>query len=191
MLRSAWKGALAGGVVLFVWGFVSWTILPWHDMTLSTFADEDEVARVVRANASGRGIYLYPGERHEPGMTPEEVEAAKQAVVDKMRRGPFLFVSYVDRGTASMAGPLIIGFVCQVFGALALTLIVLFSRERRFWNRVSIVVLVAVAASALCYLPQWNWFGFADGYTRVAILDLVAATFLAGMAIAKVTPVPD
>ena len=51
MLTLAWKGALFGGLTLFVWGFVSWTVLPWHNMTFSTFTDEDEVAGSVSPTA--------------------------------------------------------------------------------------------------------------------------------------------
>ncbi len=188
MPKSLWKGALLGGLVLFAWGNVSWIVLPWHNMTLSTFTDEDEVARVLEANTSGRGIYLYPGAHHKPGMTPEEQKAAQGAAREKMKAGPFIFVSIVDAGMTSMARPLILGLILQILGALALTMIVVRCRESGFWERVSIVVLVVLAAGILCFLPLWNWFGFATGYTLVSIFDLLISGFLAGLVIAKVVP---
>ncbi len=93
MPKSLWKGALFGGLALFVWSTISWMVLPWHNATLNTFTNEDEVARVLKANASGRGIYVYPGEHHTPGLTPEQRKRAEEAVMDKMKTGPFIFVS--------------------------------------------------------------------------------------------------
>ncbi len=188
MSRATWKAVILGGVVLFLWGNVSWIVLPWHNMTFSTFADEDEVARVLEANTSGRGIYLYPGAHHEPGMTAAEEEAAQAAVMEKMQAGPFVFVSYQDAGMASMARPMIVGFVIQILAALVLALIVARCRDADFWQRVSIVVLVFLAGGILCYLPLWNWFGFATGFTVVSVLDLVVGGLLAGLVIARFTP---
>lgn len=187
-MRSLWKGALFGGLVLFVWGFISWTVLPWHNATFSTFGDEDEVARVLAANTAGRGIYLYPGEHHQPGLTPEQQAAAEERVRQKAEAGPFIFVSLDDRGMSSMTRPLVTGLVYQILGALVLTLIVVRCRESAYWERVGIVVLAVLAAAILCFLPPWNWFGFDTAYTVVSILDLVVAGLLAGLVIAKVTP---
>ncbi len=185
MVKSLWKPVLAAGVVLFVWGNISWVLLPWHNMTFRTFADEDAVARVVEGNTDGRGIYLYPGQHHQPGMSAEEQEAAEAAVMEKVRRGPFLFVSVLDGGRESMTGMMIVGFVVQLLAALVLTLIVVRCGETDYWQRVSLVVLVVLAGGILCLLPQWNWFGFATGYTVVMLLDLLVAGLLAGLVIAR------
>ena len=187
MPKSLWKGALFGGLALFVWSTISWMVLPWHNATLNTFTNEDEVARVLKANTSGRGIYFYPGEHHTPGMTPEQQKRAEEAVMDKMKTGPLLFVSFDDRGMSSMTRPMVTGVLLQILGALVLTLIVVRCRESGFWERVIIVVLVVLAAGILCFLPLWNWFGFATNYTLVAVMDLLIAGFLSGLVIAKVT----
>ena len=187
MTKSLWKGTFFGGLALFVWSTISWMVLPWHNATLNTFTNEDEVARVLKANTSGRGIYVYPGEHHTPGLTPEQQKRAEEAVMDKMKTGPFIFVSFDDRGMSSMTKPMVTRLLLQILGALVLTLIVVRCRESGFWERVVIVVLVVLAAGILCFLPLWNWFGFATNYTLVAVIDLLMAGFLGGLVIAKVT----
>ncbi len=86
-----------------------------------------------------------------------------------------------------MTKPMVTGLLLQILGALVLTLIVVRCRESGFWERVVIVVLVVLAAGILCFLPLWNWFGFAINYTLVAVIDLLMAGFLSGLVIAKVT----
>ena len=94
MSRSFLMGGFVGGVVLFVWGAVSWMVLPWHNMTLNTFTDEDKVANVLIANAPVRGIYVYPGEAHVPGLS--EDEKAKAETSDLVQRNQ-LWSEFADR----------------------------------------------------------------------------------------------
>ncbi len=68
MIRPAAKGALAGGLVLFVWGIVYWMALPWHEGVFGQFQDEDAVASVLTQNAPQPGIYVYPGGQDEEAM---------------------------------------------------------------------------------------------------------------------------
>lgn len=185
MSKSLWKPALLGGVTLFVWSTISWTVLPWHNTTFNVFFDEDEVARVIGANTPGGGVYLYPGDHHKPGMTPEEEKAATEAVMTKMAAGPFLFVSVSSAGMSSMVPATVKGFIFQILAALVLAMIVVRCGEPGYWERVTIVVLVVIAAGILCYIPSWNWFGFATGYTLVMFADLLISGLLAGLVIAK------
>lgn len=66
------KNALAVflcGIVMFVWGIASWMVLPWHENAANRFADESEVAEVIRKNAPEAGIYWLPfaDENYEAG----------------------------------------------------------------------------------------------------------------------------
>ncbi|MEQ1919893.1 MAG: hypothetical protein ABL955_11895, partial [Elusimicrobiota bacterium] len=75
---SPWKGAVVGGLIAFAWSAVSWMALPFHDMTISRFADPASVVNVLSANAPHSGIYVLAND--PKGQT---------APTD-----PFLFVSY-------------------------------------------------------------------------------------------------
>ena len=50
------KGGILGAVILFVWGFLSWMVLPWHADSMHTFKDETAIAQSIQANASKSGI---------------------------------------------------------------------------------------------------------------------------------------
>jgi hypothetical protein len=54
------KCAFIGGIVVFLWGVVSWMILPWHQMTMHKFSDEKSVAITIQDNAYTSGVYVLP-----------------------------------------------------------------------------------------------------------------------------------
>ncbi|MEK6698785.1 MAG: hypothetical protein AABZ10_07060 [Nitrospirota bacterium] len=52
--------SILAGIVLFVWGFISWALLPWHMTVANKFADEAAVSRVLKENAPQSGVYYLP-----------------------------------------------------------------------------------------------------------------------------------
>ena len=56
--------SLLAAIVSFVWGYVSWMQLGWHDAGTRDFKDEAAVAEVIKDKATkGRGIYMLPYQR--------------------------------------------------------------------------------------------------------------------------------
>jgi hypothetical protein len=170
MAKPLIKGALLGGILLFFWNFISWTLLPWHTATMKRFSDETGAVTALRANAPKSAVYVYPTE----GATPEQVAA-----------GPTVFVSYSTGSSGSMAQPLIFSFLQQLLVAGLVTALLLKTRGLSFWGRVGFVVLAAFTAGVVCFLPPWIWFKFAPDYTLVMLADLTLSGFLLGLVLAK------
>lgn len=169
MAKPLIKGALLGGILLFLWGFISWTLLPWHTATMKRFSDEAGVVATLQANAPRSGVYVFPTE----GATPEQMTA-----------GPTIFLSYSIGGAASMTG-LIFAFLLQVLVAGLVTALLLKTRGLTYWGRVGFVTLAAFTAGVVCFLPPWIWFKFAADYTLVMLADLTLSGFLLGLVLAK------
>lgn len=186
MTKLLIKGAVIGGIILFAWGMVSWMVLPWHNMTLQRFSDEDTVAAVISANAPDDGVYIYPGEVDISGMSAEGKKAAGEAMLQKMKAGPFIFATFKKAGAESMIRPLVRGVLINVLSALVLSILILMSTIESYWGRVRLVVIFALGAGFLILLPYWNWWNISAGYTVVSLLDLVIGCFFAGLALAKV-----
>ena len=49
-------GAGVGAVVLFVWSFASWMIIPWHRM--EKLPNEQQVAAALQENTADSGVYI-------------------------------------------------------------------------------------------------------------------------------------
>ncbi len=173
MIRTAVKGALAGGLVLFVWGVIYWMALPWHQAVFGQFQDEDAVASVLTQNAPQSGIYVYPGGRDEEA-------------IEKMARGPIAFVVFRDAGMASMVRPLLTQLGIQVLAAFLISLLLARVGDTSYWGRVGFVVLLLLTAGVLCHLPNWNWWHFSTGYILTVFVDLLAGGFLAALVMARI-----
>lgn len=185
-MKSVLLGGLLGGVVLFVWGFVSWTVLPWHNTTLNAFGDESAMIGTVAANAPKRGIYMIPGERNSSGLTEEEKKAHEEASMKRMVEGPFVFAAVSPQGTAGM-GPAMIGaFVIQFLGAALATFLLMRATAMPYLARAAFVMLLGLFAGIVTHAPYWNWWGFPADYTLVMSADLVIGWTLAGLVIARI-----
>ncbi len=169
MAKPLIKGALLGGILLFIWGFLSWTLLPWHKATMKRFSDEAGVVAALQANAPQSGVYVFPTEE----ATPEQMTA-----------GPTVFLSYNTGSSASTMG-LIFAFLLQVLIAGLVTALLLKTRGLTYWGRVGFVTLAAFTAGVVCFLPPWIWFKFAADYTLVMVADLTLSGFLLGLVLAK------
>ena len=65
--------SLVAGLVLFVWGFISWAVLPWHMMVANKFTNEAAVSQVLKDNSPQQGVYYLPFSEKDHG--PEQVGA--------------------------------------------------------------------------------------------------------------------
>jgi hypothetical protein len=166
-------GAVFGGIILFVFGSLSWMVLPWHAASLKKFANGDAVAAAVTANAAEGGVYINPFGQ----------DAAAQ---EKMKTGPMLFVSYRPSGVPSMTGPMIEHFLNMVLVALLATWLVGKTTGLSYWGRVVFITVMGFTAGIYCVLPNWTWWGFSSAYTLSQIADTTIGAFVSGLAIAKV-----
>lgn len=171
MLRSLLIGGIAGGIVVFVWGAVSWMVLPWHEATLKRFSNEDVVSVTLDAYAPDTGVYVL-----SPGMD----ESGKP--VEDQETGRVVFAA-IQPPMPSMNAAMLKGLVTQVLAALLVTWLVIKAALPGFGQRVLLVLAFAAGASLVGIVPNWIWWGFSTGYTLVNIADLLIGWGLAGLVI--------
>lgn len=174
--KSLVKGALLGGIIVFLWSCVSWMALPWHQTTMHTFQNGDEVAQVLVKNAPASGIYVLPGCN---GTQPDEA-------IKKSSEGPVAFVSLRSGPKPFDMGQMMFQqLLISILGALCLTWLLMQTRGLTYRQRVQFFVVTALAAGILCHLPNWHWWEFSSEYTLVAMADLIIGWLLAGLILAK------
>jgi hypothetical protein len=180
------KGTILGGVVLFGWSTLSWTVLGLHTNSLLHFTNETDVAQVMLDNAPQPGIYTLPADVSKAvGMSDEQFKAAQMVADDRMKRGPELFAAVRLGGVGSMTPHIVIQVLTQFITAFLATLLLCNSRARSYWGRVAFVVCIALAGGVACVLPEWNWWSFSTAYTATAFADLLIGWFLAGLLLAR------
>lgn len=186
MLKSIVLGAILGGLTAFIWSFISWDVLPWHEKQLHSFQNEDEVSAVIASHAPLSGTYLLPTGPSQEDMTSDQKKAAEQIRMQKMQKGPLVFAAIRKEGFASFPKTLITQLVCQMFAALLLTWMLLQTTGLSYARRVAFLAIVGLAASVIADLPNWNWWAFSGAYTAVNLVDYTLTWLLAGLVIAKV-----
>jgi hypothetical protein len=180
-------GAALGGIVVFVWSFVSWTILPWHHPDLMTFTNESEVAAVLARNAHGEGMYVMPG--MPPGyatLNAEQKKAADAKMEADMARGPVLYGQVRSGYVPNMGKMMGTAIFFDVLAALLVTMLMMKTGGMTYGGRVSFVVTLGLAVGLIAFVPSWIWFGYTSRWLLTMLADTVVAWFLAGLVIAKV-----
>jgi hypothetical protein len=167
-MKALIKGGLLGGLAMFIWGTISWTVLPWRRTSFRTFTDENAVAQILMANAPRRGVYVLPNP-FRAGSLPVD--------------GPQAFVTFDERRPDSRGRPLGGGLLIHLLGAVCLTWL-LVQAKLGYWGRVASATAAGLFAGVVSDLPNWNWWNFPTGYTVVSVLDHTLAGFLAGLVIA-------
>lgn len=174
---------LLGGVVLFVWQFISWTILPWHNMTIHSIAEGDEIVEILRAQELQSGVYHFPG-------MPEgdNSEAAMNAWAERYKQGPNInFMAYSAVGQ-DHEDPMqfIWGLIFNILAAslAAWMLMGALGSTGSFMKRTLLVTALGVFVVLTTTLPNWNWWAFPGDYSVVMAIDYIVNWFLAGLVIA-------
>jgi hypothetical protein len=186
MIKSLLLGTIVGGVVTFLWSWVSWDVLTWHEKPLLKFQNEAEVMAMITSHTTASGVYILPGKTPTEGMTPEQKKAAEAADMEKMKTQPIVFAAIRRNGFPSMAQGLVIQLLCQMAAAFLLTWLLLQTSGLSYGKRVMFLAITGLTASVIVDLPNWNWWGFSGAYTVVNLTDFTLTWLLAGLAIAKV-----
>jgi|ERR1700722_16892441 len=182
--KKLFRGAIIGGVIVFLWCLISWMALPWHSMVFKKFDDESSVAHAIRNNAQESGVYILPNTfKYNPSTSNEEMEQGMMM----MQRGPTMFASVQVNGMGHKSvRPFVISLILEIIGAGIVTWMLLQTKGLKYKHRVGFVTLYGLAIGVLGILPAWNWWCFSLSYTMVIFLDLIIGWFLAGLAIAKI-----
>ena len=161
--------SVTGGVVLFVWGFISWAVLPWHNMVANKFVNEAAISQALKDNSSQRGVYYLPYSEEDHG--PNQVGA---------------FVNVLPQGTEmNMGRQMAVGLVTQILSALLVLGLLSMTKGLTYSGKVGFFALVGLTIGFVSHAPYWNWFGFPTPYIVVMILDISIGWTLAGLVMAK------
>jgi hypothetical protein len=188
-------GGIVGGIILFVWGWMAWTVLPLHTASMRPIENEDRVTEVLATNLGGEGIYTFPSmPQNEDEVSAEEQQLAMDEWTKKYQRGPVGMVVYSPHGSdPAMSGQMLSGFLINL--ASAMLAVWLLSRSTAmtasFLARVAYCGMLGILISAFSHLTNWNWLGFPFDYTSAMITDTVIGWVLAGMGIASVVKSPQ
>ena len=180
MIRIVVAGFL-GAIMLFLWGFFSWAILPLHKTTIHTLSNEDIIVAAFKAGNLETGTYMVPG-------MAGESEASKKAHSEKMKSGPIAMIHYSTNGYEEVDVMYMLrGFLIEFLAAMmAASLLgkLSWSLASKFGARVRFVLMLGIFLAIATRLSDWAWLGYPAGFTISLIIDDIIGWALAGLVIA-------
>jgi hypothetical protein len=180
-------GAAAGGATAWVWGAISWAVLPWHHATFRGVINEDAFTRAILDACPASGVYGVPAPpKTAPGMTPAARQALDRAAQARMKSGPVVTAIVQRHGFGSVPLAMLRAFIVYALASAVLTSLLLNLTITGTWPRAMAAAGVGLFAGLLCRMTDWNWHGYSTSYALVCVVDHVIGCFLAGAAIALV-----
>ena len=180
MTKRIILGGLLGGLVMFVWGALSHTVLDLYGTSVKSMpldTDESVIAR-AKAGLKSPGFYLFPGMEDHRSATVEQ----QQAWEKKYRTGPRGILVYQPQGAEPMgpaqllrqlAADVVAGMLAALLLATASPLL------SRYSARLLFVTLLGALPWLTINFPYWNWYGFPTDFTLIELLNTLL-TFLCG-----------
>ncbi|NGX39410.1 MAG: hypothetical protein KR126chlam1_00737 [Chlamydiae bacterium] len=177
MWKPLVRSSIIGGIVVFLWMMISWTVLPFHEMMIKKVKNPTEVISCVSRNTPEDGIYTIP--HMDDGDTVASANGDKS---------PFIFVN-INRSVefSAMTKPIIVGIILQIIGAFLLTYLLLQAKAMKFWKKVRFITIGGLTVALLGAVPSWNWWHYPGSWVFLECLDYVIGWFLGGLVIAKLS----
>jgi hypothetical protein len=139
--------SLLTAVVVFIWMFISWMVIGWHNVDIKNLPDGDALAEQMKQSINEPGIYLYPGQPED------ESDAGMDAWTARYKTGPNVnFMVYNPVGADPMDPMLFVkSFVINFIAAFiaGVLLMMTLAQNPSFWRRVIFVMLLGMFAAFL------------------------------------------
>jgi hypothetical protein len=179
--------AVIGGVVLYIWAFISWMFIPWHIM--GALPDQDAVRSALRDTGAETGIYHVPGIDHaaQADLTDEQKDAAEESFKEKHSEGPVALLLYKPEGSSALSPvTMLIGLVLEVLIAAVIAGLLTMAAPALpgFASRLGFVMLIGVLTIIGTNLMNWNYMHYPFRFTMEMAADGLVASLLLGIVLA-------
>jgi hypothetical protein len=196
-MKKIVSAGILGGIILWVWGFLSWVVLPLHLSSIRTIPNETEIVGMLGRSLPEKGVYEFPAmPREAAGMPAAEQEAAMAAYMQKYQSGPTGMIFFDPEGKDPfMVNQMISGLLIFILSASMVAWLLSRSTAagESFLSRIVYCGMIGTLIAVGCHLSDWNWMGYPFDWTRALMFDSIIAWVLAGMgisAIIKQKPTP-
>ncbi len=187
-MKKTLLGGIVGGIILFVWSFLAWTVLPLHTPAMREIQNEDAIISSLKPALPTKGVYML---RHNPGMSADNT--ARDAWNERIKQGPTGMIFYDPNGSdPMMIEQMAAGLIIDILSALVVAWLLTRSTAQTasYLTRVMFCGIFAIFATLFDYLTMWNWMGYPADFTTGLIVDALIAWLLAGLGIAAIVKAP-
>lgn len=177
-MKSVITASIVGAVVLFLFGFVYWGLLPTTQRVFDGATDEAELAAAIRSNVPEPGVYMIPG---------PSVFSDQEAFSTQHEEGPVVMMFVHPDGLPVMPASMMIGgFFNNLIAILIMAVLLLMVAPAlpTYGSRVTAVVLAALAMVVLADLGDPVWWRHTWGFYVAQAVYHAVGWLLVGLVLA-------
>ena len=168
--------ALAGAVLMFIWGSLTWMVL--HLYPHEGFDNNDVVAAGMKASNAETGVYWVPA---PPGTNDQETPEFKE-FARRYKDGPRAMVIYnADGGDTHDMMFLAKGFLALLASCFVVALMLDRAAIKNLLGRVLFCTTIGVVVALYSDGNNWAFFMYPQGWTIMSMIDHVVSWTLAGV----------
>lgn len=145
-------GALVGGILVFLWHAISWTMLELHASEYRQAPDQDNVISLLSSKLPEDGQYLIP--RANDNATREEHEK----MAESMKGKPWAVVNYHKAYSSDMVSNIIRGLLVAIVAVFFVTWVLMKNQASSFGTTFVSTILIALAGYLFIPYSQHIWF---------------------------------
>lgn len=194
MQKKLILATVLGGLTLFLWAFISHSLLGWYAPQYRTFTNQDAVEEAIVSGVSGSGLFLLPNMTPQQKSLPSAERAVAEAeMMERLFRGPMVFAVIRVGPSASFPVLLLIQLLLSLLAALTAAWLLYRAGLATYGSRVAFVAALSLPIVFWAKLPAWNWWSFPAGFTFVESVDALIGWTLLGVVLGRLIrpEIPD
>ena len=145
-------GAIVGGILVFAWQTLSWTVLNLHAKEYQKAPSQDTIMRFLNTQFTETGQYMIP--TVDENATAEE----RQKVMDAMQGNPWAVVSYHKAYTTNMVNNILRGLAVSIISVLFVCWILASNPNRSFGGIFISTMLIGIVGYLFIPYSAAIWF---------------------------------
>jgi hypothetical protein len=184
MLKQILVGGLLGGITLFMWGFISWAVMDWHDNTVRSHEGIQAVVENIDEHLPETGVYYFP-----PMTFEQDDTKAMDAWLELHRTEPHGMIFYnATPGDPMPPSRLLRGFMVDIIACMMASVLLVMALPSLggYWQRVMFVLSLGVFAIMSIHLVQDVFHDMPSSWTTGQALDMTASWFFVGLVLAGI-----
>lgn len=179
--KSIILATVLSSIVAFIFGMMSWMVLPFHNMTIDEIPNYSEFQQLIYDKIPATGSYHMPS-------VPMDHEDLMGEMTRLHEEGP-IGILFIHKESTSPMSPsvMVMGFVNNMLVALIISYIMAvwcLTGSPTYIQRVVFSALIGVAGAIQSWAAMWNWMYVEWDYALVMGLDIIIMWTLGGLVIA-------
>ena len=173
-MKKLFIGALVGGIIVFAWQALSWSVLNLHDAEYKQAPNQDAIKEFLSKNLPGEGQYMIP-RANENASAKEMEELQKKMLAEK---SPWAIVNYHEAYDVDMMMNILRGLIVSII-AVIFVCWVLIKQNSTFLITLISTILIGVAG--FLFIPYSNHIWYQTPGATTHLLDAIVAWGLCGL----------